>query len=485
MEMLVYLLINTQNLASFERGMLLKIRSLFRWRVIVPLMLMAIAMSVLPVVSNTFAAGNPTHSSSHASINRSFRQHFKLLQTSIKPPTYNQCLKLIGFPCYSPQLIRKAYGVTPVLNNGFTGKGQSIVIIDSFGSPTIRQDLKVFDQGYGLPDPPSLKILSPLGKINFDPTNSDMVGWAVETTLDVEWSHALAPDANIVLMTSPVSETEGVQGLPEFLFLEKYAVSHNLGKIVSQSWAATENTLFNPGGRQIFNQFNDFYKQAGQEGVTFFASSGDSGSSNVDINGNTYPFPTVGFPTSSPYVTSVGGTSLFASNTGNYQSETVWDEVAQSAGAGGGGISQVFKEPNYQQTNLPASDQSLLNGFRGVPDISYNADPLTGILVYLSFIPNGAGFYLIGGTSEGSPQWAGIIADADQMAGHPLGFLNPALYQLGNSNKAANSYHDITVGNNGYNNIPGYDATPGWDPASGWGSPRVSGLLPALIKAIG
>ena len=150
-----------------------------------------------------------------------------------------------------------------------------------------------------------------------------------------------------------------------------------------------ENTLFNPGGRQIFNQFNDFYKQASQEGVTFFASTGVSGSSNVDINGNIYPFPTIIFPASSPYVTAVGGTSLFASTSGNYQYETVWDEVAQSAGAGGGGISQVFKEPAYQKANLPISNQSLLNGFRGIPDISYNADPLTGILVYISFIPNG------------------------------------------------------------------------------------------------
>jgi len=448
-------------------------------------MLLAIAVSVLPVVANTRAAGISARSNPNTSVNKSFRQHFKFLQTSVKPPNYAQCLALVGSPCYSPQLIRKAYGVTPVLNSGFTGKGQSIVIIDSFGSPTIRQDLKVFDQGYGLPDPPSLKIVAPLGTINFDPNNSDMINWAFETTLDVEWSHALAPDANIVLMTSPVSETEGIQGLPEFLFLEKYAVNHNLGKIISQSWGATENTLFNPGGRQILNQFNDFYKQAGQNGVTFFASSGDSGSSNVDINGNNYPSPTVIFPASSPYVTAVGGTSLFASPTGNYQSETVWDEVALGAGAGGGGISQVFKEPTYQKANLPSSDQTLLNGFRGIPDISYNADPLTGILVYLSFIPNGAGFYLIGGTSEGSPQWAGIIADADQMAGHPLGFLNPALYQLGNSSKAGNSYHDITIGNNGFGGIPGYDATPGWDPASGWGSPKVSGLLPVLIKAIG
>ena len=446
-------------------------------------MLLAIAVSVLPLVTKTWAAGNSTHSNSHISISP-LRKHFKFLQTGVQPPTYNQCIKLIGFPCYSPQGIRNAYHVTSVLDMGFTGKGQTIVIIDSYGSPTIRQDLKVFDKGYGLPDPPSFRILAPLGTIAFNPTlYPDQISWAYETTLDVEWSHALAPDANIVLMTSPVDETEGVQGLPEFLFLEKYAVSHNLGKIISQSWAATENTLFTPGGRQLFKQFNDFYKQAGQEGVTFFASSGDSGSSNVDINGNTYPFPTVGFPALSPYVTAVGGTSLYATANGSYRYETVWDEVALGAGAGGGGISQVFKEPDYQKANLPGSVQSELKGYRGLPDISYNADPLTGILIYESFTTP-AGYVLIGGTSEGSPQWAGIIADADQMAGHPLGFLNPALYQIGNSKYAGSSYHDITIGNNGYNGVPGYDATPGWDLATGWGTPKASGLIPALINAI-
>ncbi|HXZ04627.1 MAG TPA: hypothetical protein VEH81_07315, partial [Ktedonobacteraceae bacterium] len=265
----------------------MKIRSLFRWRVFAPLMFLAIAVSVLPIVTNTFAAGNSAHASKLVSVSP-FRKHFKYLQAGVQPPTYNQCIKLIGFPCYSPQAIRQAYHLTSLLNSGYTGKGQSIVIIDSYGSPTIRQDLKVFDKGYGLPDPPSFRILAPLGTIAYNPTlNPDQVGWAYETTLDVEWSHAIAPAANIVLMTSPVDETEGVQGLPEFLYLEKYAVSHNLGKIVSQSWGATENTLFTPGGRQIFKQFNDFYKQAGKNGVTFFASTGDSGSSNVDINGNT------------------------------------------------------------------------------------------------------------------------------------------------------------------------------------------------------
>jgi len=381
--------------------------------------------------------------------------------------------------------MRRAYGLTDLVNDGFTGKGQSIVIIDSFGSPSIADDLQVFDAGYGLPDPPLFKVLSPLGTVPFDPNNSDMVNWAFETTLDVEWAHAIAPGANIVLLTSPVSETEGVQGMPQFLFLEKYALDHHLGKIISQSWGATENTLFTAAGREVFEDFNAFYRRAASEHVTVFASCGDSGSANLKQNLTTfYPFPTVIFPASSPWVTAVGGTSLFASTNGKYQSETVWNEGA--ADAGGGGISQVFKEPDYQQNNLPASDQALLGGRRGIPDISYNGDPATSILVYLSFLHGAVGYFRIGGTSEGSPQWAGIIAIANQRADHPLGFLNKALYELGNSNDAAESFHDITVGNNAQPGIPpgipGYHATRGWDAASGWGTPRAGELIQQLIQ---
>ena len=142
--------------------------------------------------------------------------------------------------------------------------GQTIVIIDSYGSPTIAADLAAFDAGYGLPGPPSFKVLAPLGTVPFDPgTYPDQYSWAAETTLDVEWAHAMAPGAAIVLLTSPVDETEGVQGLPEFLALEKYALDHHLGKIISQSWAATENTLFadtaGPQGPQVIADFSAFY----------------------------------------------------------------------------------------------------------------------------------------------------------------------------------------------------------------------------------
>jgi subtilase family serine protease len=177
-------------------------------------------------------------------------------------------------------------------------------------------------------------VLAPLGTVPFDPTNSDQVGWAFETTLDVEWAHAMAPNANIILLTSPVSQTEGVQGLVEFLFLERYALKFQLGKIISQIWGATENTLFTPAGRQVFEDFELLYEDAAQQNVTVLASAGDSGSANLETNGTAYyPFPTVIFPASSPLVTAVGGTSLYADTNGNYQSEIVWNN---SSGAGAG-----------------------------------------------------------------------------------------------------------------------------------------------------
>jgi subtilase family serine protease len=455
------------------------IGSFLRLRIVAPFVLVAIALSLTPLMG-AFAAGSSTSPLTHVASQPLARTSHPFITGSVQPPSDASCRAKTGFPCYSPQEIRNAYDVTSLIKQGDTGKGQTIAIIDSFGSPTIRNDLNVFDKAYGLPNPPSLKVLAPLGTVPFNPKNADQNGWAFETTLDVEWAHALAPGANIVLLTSPVSETQGVQGLPEFLFLEQYAVAQLHVNIISQSWGTTENTLFTQAGRYTLNQFENFYKYAAQKHVTVLASAGDNGTANPDVNGKIYPFPTVGFPASSPYVTAVGGTSLYASTTGSYQHETVWDEVARGGGATGGGISEYFAEPYYQYATLPSSDQKLLNGHRGLPDISYNADPYTSILVYLSFAPNTPGFYAIGGTSEGSPQWAGIVADGNQLAGHPLGFLNPALYKVGSGSDRGEGYHDITVGNNGYDGIKGYNATPGWDAATGWGTPKTASLMQEL-----
>jgi len=403
----------------------------------------------------------------------------KLVASSSQAPPDGLCRSVVGVPCYSPQEIRNAYGLTPILMAGYTGIGQTIIIIDSFGSPTIAQDLQTFDADYGLPDPPSFTVLAPLGAVPFDPTNGDQVGWAFETTLDVEWAHAMAPGADIVLLTSPVAETEGVQGMPEFLALETYALDHKLGKIISQSWGATENTLFDPAGQKVFSDFESFYQRAAKEKVTVLASSGDFGSSNPDVNGNFYPFPTVDFPASSPFVTAVGGTSLFADTSGKYLFEVTWND--HFSVAGGGGVSQQFSEPRYQ-ASLPAPVQKILNGHRGIPDVAYNADGNTPILVYIGFFPdpNNNGYYFIGGTSEGSPQWAGIVADANQLARHPLGFLNPKLYALGATGEVSEFFHDIKFGSNAVNGVSGYDATPGWDLTTGWGTPKLEKLVREL-----
>jgi subtilase family serine protease len=411
-----------------------------------------------------------------------------------QPPTNAECLTEIGVPCFDPQNIRTAYGMNPLLKAGYTGAGETIVIIESYGSPTLAADLHQFDSDFGIPDPPSLKILAPLGTGPDDLTQPDPQGWAFETSLDVEWAHAMAPGASIVVLTSPVDETEGVQGLPEFLALEQYALDHHLGHIISQSWAATENTLFpnaaGPAGPAVIAGFEALYARAAQEQISVLVSAGDNGSENTKVydeatgtSASFYTFPTVNFPASSPLATSVGGTTLYLDASGNYQSETVWDDVSTGAGAGGGGVSEIFPIPAYQQQALSPRARAILGGHRGVPDISYNADDYSSsILVYTSFLAPSqgsaaVGYYLIGGTSEGAPQWAGIVADLNQYAHAPLGFLNPKLYALGGAGLFPAFGHDVTTGNNGYDGVPGYKATVGWDPATGWGTPNFV-LLP-------
>jgi subtilase family serine protease len=422
--------------------------------------------------------------SSHQAVRNARVQHSKLMASAYQQlPSSAACLAAYGVPCYAPQDIQKAYGITPLLDAGYSGRGQTIVIIVSFGSPTIQQDLQTFDATFGLPDPPSLTVLSPLGTVPFDPTNADQVGWAAETSLDVEWSHAMAPNAKIIVLTSPVDETQGVQGLPEFLQLEQYALDHHLGQIISQSWGTAENTLFTPAGQKVLHDFEQLYERAAEEGVTVLAAGGDGGTENVDVNGNSYPFPTVDFPASSTYVTAVGGTSLYLDANGNYQSETVWNDSSSSSGASGGGVSQYFSEPLYQRF-LRRTVRNELAGHRGIPDVAFNADPNTPDWVYFGFFPDSTdnGFYFAGGTSAAAPPWAGIVADANQLRGRPLGFLNPTLYGIGAADLQSEFFHDITVGNNAYNGLPGYQATPGWDLASGWGTPNLKNLLWELCR---
>jgi subtilase family serine protease len=235
--------------------------------------------------------------------------------------------------------------------------------------------------------------------------------------------------------------------------------------------------LFTPSGRQVMANFSEFYERARRKQVTVLCAAGDWGSTGFELDLVTlYPYPVVGFPASSPLVTAVGGTTLFADTSGNYQYETVWnDSNFGFPAAGGGGISQVFSMPEYQERWLSPQIQATLSGHRGIPDVSYNADVATPILIYVSFLgPAAAGYYFVGGTSEGAPQWAGIVADLNQFAGHPLGFLNAKLYALGGRGRIYDFFHDITIGNNSIVGVPGYNATAGWDLATGWGTPDLT-----------
>ena len=212
--------------------------------------------------------------------------------------------------CQTPRSMRVAYGVESLMQRGLTGTGQTVVDIVSFGSPTLQQDMAVFDRQFYLP-PVTIKVFAPLGTVPFDPANKDMNGWAQETELDVQIIHAIAPGAHIVVLTSPVSETEGTIGLPEFLELEKYALANHLGTIISQSWGASEVTLKDSAGQQEIQTWDAFYKQATtQQGITFFGSSGDNGSTDfTDLKATILSTkPTTNFPTDDPWVTSVGGT---------------------------------------------------------------------------------------------------------------------------------------------------------------------------------
>ncbi len=376
--------------------------------------------------------------------------------------------------CQTPHSLRVAYGVESLVEHGFTGKGQTIVDIVSFGSPTLQQDLDIFDKEFGLP-PIKIQVISPLNEKEYDP-HGDKSNWANSITQDVEIFHAIAPDAGIVVLTSPVAQTEGTTGLPEFRQLIQYAIDHHLGNIISNSWGASEVTLKDQTGQQEVQKWDTMLRNATtQQGITFFASTSVNGATDyMDLQGKTLsPTPTIDFMSDSPWVTAVGGTTLLSK--GQSAQEKAWS-------SSGGGFSAFYPIPSYQQT-LPVSLQSLLQNHRGVPDVSADADSSTGMAEYFK-----GSWEQAGGTAASTALWAALGAIANQVAGHPLGFINPGLYKVAMSSAYTQAFHDITVGNNDVNSngvtVKGYSAVPGWDAVAGWGSPNAEVLLPALTAAL-
>ena len=416
-----------------------------------------------------------------------------------QPPTTADCEAAFDVACYEPGQIEQAYGLPILFSRGVDGRGQTIIIVDSFGSPTIASDLATFDSTFGLPAPPSLRILQPAGRVpRYDPTNGDMVNWAGETTLDVEYAHAVAPGASIVLLETPVSETEGTTGFPQIVQAEEYAIDRHMGGVISQSFSATEQTF---ATKRSLLALRGAYLDAFAHGVTVLAASGDSGAADVGLDESTYYlFPVTSWPDSDPLVTGVGGTQLTLDSQGNRTSpDVVWNDTysvptnqfifgdnGPNPLASGGGLSVIFKRPPYQD-----SVRRVVGGARGVPDISMSGACDGAVDVYQSFGGVPAGWYPTCGTSEATPLFAGIVSLADQYAGHPLGLINPALYQL--SAERAPGVVPVTSGNNTVsfeqNNqeytVNGYNAAPGYSLATGVGTVNGALFVPELARAAG
>ena len=414
------------------------------------------------------------------------------------PPTTADCEKAYKVACYQPAQIRQAYDLPALYASGVTGRGTTIVVVDSFGSPTIRNDLTVFDKAFGLPAPPAFSIVQPAGRVPpYDPGNSDMVGWAGETTLDVEYAHVIAPGARILLVETPVSETEGVHGFPQIVEAEEYVIRHHLGDVISQSFSATEQTF---PSRAAVQALSGVYQLAARNHVTMLAASGDSGAADVKLDERTYyPFPVTSWPDSDPLVTAVGGTQLHVTATGKPAAPTVWNDtynraanefVAGDAGpnplAGGGGRSVLFGRPGYQK-----AVEAVVGGRRGVPDISMSAACDGSVETYSSYRGAPAGWSPVCGTSEATPLFAGIVALAAQVAGHPLGPVNPALYRLAATH--ARGLADVTKGSNTVSftqggrrhTVRGFTAGPGYDLASGVGTVDARYFVGELASAVG
>ena len=449
---------------------------------------------------------------------------YQFLSASTTPPAETDCFS-VGRRCFTPTSMQNSYNLAPLYTLGDEGQGATIAIIDSFGNPNMASDLANFNTQMGLRhmcgEPgqacgngiPTFQHVYWNGKteVKAPPPGSNGTGlqdrnaWALETSLDVEWAHSIAPRANIINVTTNPAETQGVQGFPAMMNAEQFIVDNHQATVITQSFGAVEEGF---GSTQSLLNLRHAFVSAAADGVTVLASSGDGGSANSKKtpvkNPTTLPFPTVNWPASDPLVTGVGGTYLCTDPTTGTTVDTIDPPVncqppsnAQSNREigwidSGGGFSHVFARPGYQNTLPPGS--TSIGATRGVPDVAYQASSRTGVLVYDTapgdaqsglICPSGnpcsAGWYVVGGTSAASPQWAGLVAIADQIAGHGLGQINPTLYALADGPNNSSYFYDVITGNNQADpSVPGYPATTGWDPVTGLGTPNAANLVPAL-----
>jgi subtilase family serine protease len=410
--------------------------------------------------------------------------------------------------------LRLAYDLNALYAAGYDGKGQTIVIVDAYGSPTIYEDLLYFitwQNSYGANLPwttmdqikQHVQIYYPFGKPTFDASDPNQVAWSTEVTLDVDMAHAIAPNANIALVIAPSDDNKPLD------YAIAYAINNRLGSTISLSWGTSEAEIVTKHDVREAYFANTFFKCAAARGITIFASAGDWGSSNgADFNNAL-------FPASSPYVTAVGGTNLFMTCMDGYQEGTgSWDgqnhfgvqyyyEIAgndyQAMAADGfpmpmdlvttgGTQSYLFDLPSWQKgiTLTYANGTTVKPTGRCIADVSFDSGVYGGLgAIFLSASSPGTPIMtVVGGTSSGSPFWAALTAIANQYSKHNVGFINPELYQYKNANYQAGAFHDVTVGDNTSpgSTVMGYQATAGWDAPTGIGSPDAAIFVAKITK---
>jgi subtilase family serine protease len=398
---------------------------------------------------------------------------------------------LTASQCYSPHQFLVAYGTQPLTDRGITGHGVTVVlpeeaetgperpqpITDLLQSVTdIRQDLADFDSRFGLP-PAHIQVI----KIK-TLAGSSASPWLAspEEVEDTELVHAVAPDATIrELLVDPENVSTPAKFAPTFATYVRTAVSK--GEVMSQSGIGQD---FNVGESSWTSAevatMNSALEFAAGRHVTVVVASGDYGAIG---NGSSRPLKEVSLPASDPWALAAGGTTLTANPvTGAYLSETAWNVQSGSPDGSGGGFSRLFARPTYQD-GVPG-----IGATRGVPDVAGEATGTSGMALAFS-APGGRDLFVgAGGTSAAAPFWAGLIALADQEAGHPLGFVDPAIYRIAHTPLYHKAFHDITTGNNTVTlngaTITGYKAGPGWDPVTGWGTPDAQVLIPLLARYV-
>jgi subtilase family serine protease len=388
--------------------------------------------------------------------------------------------------CYGPAQIEEAYGLPALYAQGITGKGVTIAVVDPYGSATIASDLAAFDAATGLPAPPAVTVVSPDGQL---PAAANESTWAVETTLDVEYAHAMAPQARIVV-------AEALPDVADLISAEQYVIKHYHAEVVSQSLTETEQIV---GSASDIATMHAAYAAMVAGGVTVVASSGDTGAASTGADGVTYySYPAISYPASDPLVTGVGGTHLSLNAAGGRVApDTVWNDTYDTtisetdygdAGpnplASGGGTSVLFSRPAYQ-----AGVKDIVGSSRGVPDVSMSAACSAPVEVYLTDGPGPSDWYPACGTSEAAPLFAGVVALADQLAGHPLGAINTALYQLAAAH--AGGIVPVTSGSNTVSfyqggteqTVTGFSASPdgGYSLATGVGTVNAAAFVPELV----